>query len=192
MHSHHAQFVTTSFLIWLAINAAGSQMPTTFAQQDDDVVRVNSDLVVVNVTALTQDGKFAPNLKRNDFRLVEDGVDQTITGFMPEETPFAAAILLDFSGSMENRVSLARSGAIRFLDGLREQDVAAVYRFDREVVQLQEFIPGRDLAPIAFEQNAKGMTVLNDAVLTAARDLASRPEKRRAIVILSDGRDTQS
>jgi Ca-activated chloride channel homolog len=192
MHKNRVLLAAAFSIMLLAIDSIGSPMSAFVMRQDDDVVRVNSDLVVVNVTALTPDGKFAPGLKRNEFRLAEDGVAQDITGFSSEDTPFAAAILLDFSGSMESRVSLARSAAIRFLDGLREQDVAAVYRFDREVVQLQDFVPGRDLAPIAFEQTAKGMTVLNDAILTAAKDLGSRPEKRRAIIILSDGRDTQS
>ncbi|PYS47869.1 MAG: hypothetical protein DMF68_14890 [Acidobacteria bacterium] len=160
--------------------------------QDDDVVRVNTDLVVVNVTVTDGSGKYARGLRGSDFKLIEDGREQTISNFTAEETPFAAVVLLDFSGSMENRVSMARSAAIRFLDGLRDDDVAAVYRFDSEVEQLQDFSPSRDLAPTAFGMKAKGMTVLNDAVLRAAIDLSHRPEKRRAIVVLSDGQDTKS
>lgn len=159
---------------------------------DDEVVRVNTDLVVVNVTVTNDAGKYVRGLKRADFKLMEDGHEQTISSFGAEETPFAAAVLLDFSGSMENRVSMARAAAIRFLDGLREEDVAAVYRFDSKIEQLQDYSPSRDLAPLAFGMSAKGMTVLNDAIMRAADDLARRPEKRRAIVVLSDGFDTKS
>jgi VWFA-related protein len=162
------------------------------SQDDDDVVRVNTDLVVVNVTVFDGVGKYARGLHRSDFKLMEDGQEQTIATFGAEETPFAAAVLLDFSGSMEKRVSLARAAAIRFLDGLREEDVAAVYRFDSEIEQLQDYSPSRDLAPMAFGMRAKGMTVLNDAILRAAEDLSHRPEKRRAIIVLSDGYDTKS
>lgn len=162
------------------------------SQDDDDVVRVNTDLVVVNVTVFDGVGKYARGLHRSDFKLMEDGQEQTISSFGAEETPFAAAVLLDFSGSMEKRVSLARAAAIRFLDGLREEDVAAVYRFDSEIEQLQDYSPSRDLAPMAFGLHAKGMTVLNDAILRAAEDLSHRPEKRRAIIVLSDGYDTKS
>jgi len=109
-----------------------------------------------------------------------------------EETPFAAAILLDTSGSMESRLTLARAAALRFLEGLREEDVAAVYNFDSKVEQLQDFAPGRDLPPVAYDLGSRGMTSLNDAVLHAARDIAKRPEKRRAIIVLSDGVDTKS
>lgn len=166
--------------------------PHTGSSQDDDVLRVNTDLVVVNVTVQDSAGKYARGLKRADFKLIEDGREQTISSFSAEETPYAAAVLLDFSGSMEKRVSMARSAAIRFLDGLRSEDVAAVYRFDAEIEQLQDYSPSRDLAPVTFGMRAKGMTVLNDAILRAAEDLSKRPEKRRAIVVLSDGMDTRS
>ena len=115
-----------------------------------------------------------------------------IASFAFQDAPYAAVVLLDSSGSMETRFSLARSAAIRFLDGLREEDVAAVYRFDSKVERVQEFSGGRDLAPIAYAIHAKGMTTLNDAIVEAAKTLAERPEQRRAIVVLSDGMDTFS
>lgn len=166
--------------------------PPVVQQDSDEVVRVDSDIVIVNVTVTDAAGKFVPGLKKADFKVVEDGIAQSISTFETEETPFAAVVLLDFSGSMEQRVTLARSAAIRFLDGLRESDVAAVYKFDSEVTLLQEFSASRDLAPVAFDQHARGMTVLNDAIVNASRELALRPEKRRAIVVLSDGMDTRS
>jgi Ca-activated chloride channel family protein len=160
--------------------------------QDDDVVRVNTDLVVLNATVLDKEGKFVPGLKRTDFRIFEDGEEQKLASFTAEETPFAAAILLDTSGSMETRLTLGRSAAIKFLEGLRDEDVAAVYNFDMKVEQMQDFSPGRDLPPRAFGLRTKMMTALNDAVLRAADDLAKREEKRRAIVVLSDGGENYS
>lgn len=165
------------------------------AQDDDDVVRINSDLVVMNVTVVDAQGKYVHGLRRSDFKVFENGKEQPaelLSTFGVEETPFAAVILLDTSGSMESRMSLARSAAIRFLDGLRPDDVAAVYKFDAEIEKVQEFSPSRDLAAMAFGLRAKGQTSLNDAIVRAAQDLAQRPEKRRAIVVLSDGMDTRS
>jgi Ca-activated chloride channel family protein len=161
-------------------------------QQDDDIVRVNTDLVVLNATVLGRDGKFVSGLRRGDFQVFEDGKEQKLANFGAEETPFAAAIVIDTSGSMDTRLTLARSAAIEFLDGLRESDVAAVYNFDYKVEQLQDFSPGRDLPPKAFGLRAKTTTALNDAVLRAADDLAKRPEKRKAIVVLSDGGENAS
>jgi Ca-activated chloride channel family protein len=165
------------------------------AQDDDDVVRVNTDLVVLNLTVTDKAGQYVKALKRSDFKIYEDGVEvpaNMITSFSLQEAPYAAVVLLDSSGSMEARFSLARSAAIRFLDGLRPEDVAAVYRFDSKVERVQEFSGGRDLAPIAYAIRAKGMTTLNDAIVEAANTLASRSEHRKAIVILSDGMDTFS
>ena len=177
-------------LLLLCFNA-----PVLLAQDDDDVVRVNTDLVVLNVTVTDKAGQYVKALKASDFKIYEDGVEvpaNTIASFSLQESPYAAVVLLDSSGSMEARFSLARSAAIRFLDGLRPEDVAAVYRFDSKVERVQEFSGGRDLAPTAYAIRAKGMTTLNDAIVEAAKTLADRPEHRKAIVILSDGMDTFS
>jgi Ca-activated chloride channel family protein len=164
-------------------------------QQDDDVVRVNTDLVVLNITVTDKAGQYVPGLRLSDFTILEDGKEvtaQLVSSFSMHESPFASVVLLDTSGSMESRLSLARSAAIRFLDRLREEDVAAVYKFDSKVEQVQEFSTSRDLAPMAFGVHAKGMTTLNDAIVDAAKALSERPEKRKAIIILSDGLDTFS
>src|SRR5881394_4596733 len=57
--------------------------------QDDDVVRVSTELVVLNATVVGQDGKFLRGLKAGDFHVLEDGVEQKIASFGAEETPFA-------------------------------------------------------------------------------------------------------
>jgi len=167
----------------------------TVVAQDDDVVRVNTELVVLNLTVTDHEGHYVKALKKSDFKIYEDGVEvqpDMIASFTLHESPYAAVVLLDSSGSMEERFSLARSAAIRFLDGLRPEDVAAVYRFDSKVERVQEFSGGRDLAPTAYAIRAKGMTTLNDAIVEASKTLADRPEQRKAIVILSDGMDTYS
>jgi Ca-activated chloride channel family protein len=183
--------------LFFAIALTALIFPTTSlrAQQDDDVVRVNTDLVILNITVTDKAGQYVPGLHLSDLKIFEDGQEiapHLIADFSVHEAPFASVVLLDTSGSMESRLSLARSAAIRFLDSLREEDVAAVYKFDSKVEQIQEFSTGRDLAPIAFGLRAKGMTTLNDAILDAAKALAERQEKRKAIIVLSDGMDTAS
>ena len=165
------------------------------AQQDDDVVRVNTELVVLNVTVTDKAGEYVPGLRLSDFKVYEDGREVPITvisNFGVHESPFASVVLLDTSGSMESRLSLGRSAVIRFLDGLRPEDVAAVYKFDYKIEQVQDFSSGRDLAPMAFALKARGMTTLYDAILEAVNALTARQESRKAIVVLSDGMDTYS
>jgi Ca-activated chloride channel homolog len=93
---------------------------------------------------------------------------------------------------MESRVSLARSAAMNFLDGLRLEDVVSIYNFDTKVSLVQEFSNSRDITDSAYDLKAYGYTVLNDAIFQAAEELGKRPEKRRAIIVLSDGADTKS
>ena len=167
-------------------------LSTTYAQDDGEIIKVESSLVVLNATIINDNGKSVSGLIKSQFKILEDGKEQDITFFETEKTPFAAVILLDTSGSMETRVSLARSAAINFLDGLRVEDVAAIYNFDTKVSLVQEFSNSRDIAQNVFELKANGMTVLNDAIYKAAQELAKRTEKRKAIIVLSDGADTKS
>jgi Ca-activated chloride channel family protein len=159
---------------------------------DDEPIRVESSLVVINATITDAKGSPVAGLKQNQFQIYEDGMEQKIEFFEAAKTPFAAVILLDSSGSMEQRVSLARSAAIQFLDRLRTDDVAAIYNFDSKISLVQDFSNSRDIYEGVFDIKANGMTVLNDAIYKAAEELGKRPEKRRAIIVLSDGADTQS
>ncbi|HSK72704.1 MAG TPA: VWA domain-containing protein [Pyrinomonadaceae bacterium] len=165
---------------------------TAFAQDDDEVITVETSLVLLNATLTDKTGKPIFGLKKNQFKIFEDGKEQEIEVFESEEGSFAAVILMDTSGSMEQRISLARSAAINFLDGLRPDDVAAIYNFDSKVSQVQEFSNSRDITERVFDLKAYGWTVMNDAIFEAAQILAKRPEKRRAIIVLSDGVDTKS
>src|SRR5688500_18639751 len=182
----------TSFLPIISATAPVSADQQATPQDQDDIVRVSTELVVLNVTVLDKNGKFVTGLKSGDFQISEDGVDQKIAAFSAEETPFAAAILLDTSGSMESRLTLGRSAAIRFLDGLREQDVASVYSFDIEAEQWGDFSPGRDLPPRVYSVRTRRMRALNDAVVRAAEGLAKREETGRATVVLSGGGENYS
>ena len=164
-----------------------------FAQDDeDDLISFDSSLVVLNATITDDKGVPVSGLKQTEFRIFEDGKEQKIQFFESEKTPFAAVILIDTSGSMEQRISMATSAAINFLDGLRFDDNVAIYNFDSKVSMVQDFSNLRDITPKVFDLKAYGMTVLNDGIYEAATLLSKRPEKRRAIIVLSDGADTKS
>ena len=160
--------------------------------QNDETISVDASIVVANVFVTDSNGKAVTGLERRLFRIFEDGVEQKLESFSSEDTPFAAVILLDTSGSMEGRVSLARSAAIQFLDRLRADDFVAIYNFDSKVKLVQDFSNSRDIRDQVYDLKSDGMTVLNDAVYKASELLSARPEKRKAIIVLSDGADTMS
>ncbi len=161
-------------------------------EEDTEIVKIESSIVVLNATITDSKGLPVLGLKSNQFKIFEDGVEQKVDFFETAETPYAAVILLDTSGSMERRISLARSAAINFLGGIRADDNVAIYNFDSKVSLVQDFSNSRDAIPQFFDLKATGWTVLNDAVYKAAEELQKRPEKRKAIVILSDGADNKS
>jgi Ca-activated chloride channel family protein len=163
-----------------------------YAQADNETIKIDSSIVVLNASVNDAAGKPVRGLVVKQFHVFEDGIEQPIKTFDAEETPFAAAILLDASGSMEERISMARAAAIEFLNGLRGSDQAAIYKFDSRVERLQDFTNSRDLNDRIFDVKPDGMTALNDAVYGAAAALSNRPEQRRAIIVISDGADTFS
>ena len=179
------------FLVYLQFLLLFSQV-TVFAQGDDDIINVDSLVVILNVTITDENGEPASGLTKNQFEIFENGVKQELAFFENQESPFSAVILIDTSGSMQQRVSLARSAAIQFLDKLRPDDNVAIYNFDSKVSLVQEFSNLRDLNHRAFNLEARGWTALNDAIFKSAVELQKRPEKRRAIIVLSDGADTRS
>ncbi|HEX3101120.1 MAG TPA: VWA domain-containing protein [Pyrinomonadaceae bacterium] len=179
-------------LVFLVIVQFGFPIYSSAQNKDDDIISVDSSIVVMNAAVTDASGKGVRGLNAKLFHIFEDGQEQEIKSFEAEETPFAAVILLDTSGSMEERVSLARSAAIQFLDGMRADDFTAIYKFDSKIEMLQDFSNSRDMSDHVYEIKADGMTVLNDAVFKAAELLSKRPEKRRAIIVLSDGADTMS
>lgn len=178
----------SAFLIAAALLFAASRV----SAQSDEVITVDSSIVVLNAVITDAAGRHVWGLKQNEFRIFEDGAEQQISFFAAEQTPYAAVILLDVSGSMEERITLVRAAAIRFLDALRSTDNAAVYAFDSKISPVQPFSNSRDVDQKIFDLKSNGMTVLNDAVYEAAAALSGRPEKRRAIIVLSDGEDTLS
>jgi Ca-activated chloride channel family protein len=160
--------------------------------QDDEIIKVESSLVVLNTTITDAKGLPVSGLKQTQFKVFEDGQEQKVEVFEAEKTPFAAVVLIDTSGSMEARISMARSAAINFLDGLRPDDVTAIYNFATKISLVQDFSNSRDITERIFDLKADGYTALNDAIFKAAQELAKRPEKRKAIIVLSDGADNKS
>jgi Ca-activated chloride channel family protein len=159
----------------------------------DEITSIETNIVVLNVTVTDLREKYVAGLREKDFRIFEDRAPQKIVSFGFEETPFAAVILLDTSGSMTSRMSLARAACSSFVSGIREGDNVAIYSFGgTKVKMIQDFSEVRDVDPNLWETNAKGETPLYDAIYEAAEALAQRPEHRRAILIVSDGADTRS
>jgi Ca-activated chloride channel homolog len=169
-----------------------SQTDKQPAQDQDEPVLLRADLVVVSVTVTDATGQYAHGLGGKDFVVIEDDAPQTVNSFSAEEAPFAAAILIDMSGSMEYKFGLVRGAAASFLDHIRDNDQVAVYGFNDKVRQLQDFSSVRDISDYVWDAKAENTTRLYDCMDEAATALIARQEKRRAILLISDGWDSTS
>lgn len=161
--------------------------------QAREIVSLDTNLVVLNVTVTDRKENYVAGLKADDFSVFEDGVLQPISSFSFDEMPFAAVILVDTSASMAPKLSLARAACARFAEGIRVGDVVAIYSFGgTRVRRIQDFTESRDVHPLLWEIGAEGETPLYDSIVEAAKALSQRSERRRAILIISDGADTRS
>ena len=161
-------------------------------EDQDEPVHLRAELVVVSVTVTDQSGQYAHGLNAKDFTLLEDEAPQTINSFSAEEAPFAAAILIDMSGSMEYKFGQVRGAAASFLDHIRENDQVAVYGFNNKVRQFQDFSNVRDISDYVWDAKAENVTRLYDCMGEALEALSVRQEKRRAALLISDGWDSSS
>jgi VWFA-related protein len=157
-------------------------------------VRVNTTLVTVPVSVLDRQGRFVPNLKREDFSVFENGVEQSIAYFEPAEKPFTVALLLDTSASTHFHLSEIREAAIEFAKQLRPQDRVLIVSFNDEVLLLTEATNDLNLIETVIEENANtgNSTRLYDAVDLTIKERLNKIKGRKAIVLFTDGVDTSS
>jgi VWFA-related protein len=160
---------------------------------EDEVVRVNTALVTIPVSVLDRDGRFIPALRKEDFRIFEDGTEQQVAYFAATEEPFTVALVLDTSGSTRFKLEDIQEAAIAFLDELRPSDRVIVVSFDDSVRVLSEATSDRRMLRDAIRRTRPGGgTRLYDAVDLVIQKQLALARGRKAIVLFTDGVDTTS
>lgn len=166
---------------------------------EGDLVRVDTTLVTVPTMVLSHEGKYVAGLRREDFRVYENGVEQEIAYFAPVESPITVALLLDFSDSTRSKIKSMREAAIAFIEQLRPGDRAFVVAFDVDVTLLNQPTDDREQLREAIRRartdaskRAGAGTRLYDAVASTIGQLLNRVDGRKAIVLYTDGVDNGS
>ena len=183
---------------------------------DDEVERVSVHVVSVPVSVTDRDGRFVSDLKESDFRVSENGREQSISHFASVEQPFTVMLLLDTSGSTSLRLQDIQNAAVAFVNQLRPQDRVLPVAFDNDAVAL---LPGwasdRAVLTQAIRSARTGMimedkdreagtgtdgkpftlhhvhTRLYDAFYKSA-DALRQIKGRKALILFTDGFDTSS
>jgi Ca-activated chloride channel homolog len=156
-------------------------------------IRVNVEMVSLPVVVTTREGKRVTDLVQEDFEIFEDGVPQEIAGFSPTDEPISVALLLDTSGSTEQKLARIQNEAIRFVKLLHPDDSVAVLSFANDVSLHEDFSIDRDRnARGVKETRPGGSTVLYEAVWLSLEEVLKPVQERKALVLFSDGVDTAS
>ena len=158
-----------------------------------DVITVNTTLVTIPVSVMDRDGRYIPNLRKEDFRLWEDGIQQDVAFFASVDKPFSLVLMLDTSGSTRFRLENIQDAAIAFVNQLRQDDRVMVVSFDDQVRVLSEFTSDRNRLRNAIRRIETGnSTKLYDAVDLVMNQRLNGIDGRKAIVLFTDGVDTTS
>lgn len=153
---------------------------------------VNVQVVQVNASVVDRRGAFVRGLTREQFRLIEDDVTQTIAHFAAEEAPLELVVAMDVSGSMGAAIDDLKAAAKQFLSRLRPIDRVTLVAFNEEMFVLTQ----RESTPAVRDRavdrlGAWGSTSLYDVIIKSI-DLLSRQPGRRGLVVFSDGDDRSS
>jgi len=188
-YQNYFSVVSDKFL-FLTLFVLAAVVPAT-AQDVDDVVRTETSLVQLNVGVVDKQGRPITSLTRNDFVIYEDGVKQSIQHFQPVDAPFSLVLMLDMSGSTINFRQQLKLASQRFLDALAPEDRVAVIQFNAKVKSLSGFSTDRLKTAYAIEiAEGSGETHFYEALRYALRELEKEGPRRKAIVVLTDGLDS--
>ena len=158
-----------------------------------DVIKTETSLVSLNVSVFNTKLKtFVGELKKEDFKVVENGVDQTVTYFASTDMPFDLVLLIDLSGSTSEKRDLIKKSTLRFIEAARPTDRVAIVTFSDKTTVLSPLTFDRaQLAASVGNMDEVGGTHFWDA-LKFTLDKVVGPktlDRRRAIVLMSDGVD---
>lgn len=160
---------------------------------DDEIIKVETQLVSVPVRVMDKKGRFIAGLGKEDFKVFEDSVEQEIALFSNEHQPFTVALVLDMSYSTTFKIADIQAAAIAFIEQLRPQDKVMVVSFDADVHMLCEATSDRKEIYRAIKSTKiDDGTSLYEAIDLVINNRLRQIEGRKAIILFTDGVDTSS
>ena len=155
--------------------------------------RAESNLVVIPVSVTDPVNRFVLGLRKEDFKLVDNGVEQPIAHFSGEDVPLSIGLAFDISGSMDLKVRASRDAAATMLKTMSPDDEAFLVEFhDKPELTVGFTGKTQEIRDALLKVQPSGLTALLDAVKFALNEMKNAKNSRKAIVIVSDGGDNNS
>ena len=151
-------------------------------------------LMRFNASVTDRNGRAIGGMKESDFAVYENGVERKVTKVVPTQEPFNLVLLLDVSGSVEERIDFIRKAARDFLNTASPQDRIAIISFRDDIQVISDFSTDRRMLSRKLDEiDAGGATAFYDALgYVFANTLKQLRGERTAVVVLSDGDDNKS
>ena len=194
MRLHRRAMVAVSAAL-LATAVLAAQEPAPKQDGGSFRFRTGVELINVSVTVSDTSGRYVPGLRQEDFVLYEDGVEQPITHFSNERVPVSLGLVVDTSGSMDgDKWEHARDALDRFvLELLGSDDEVFLYTFNNFPNLIEDWTRERPRLSRAMKRiMPQGGTAMSDALVEAVPLAEKGEHRKKAIVIISDGNDTNS
>lgn len=173
--------------------AAQNPLPRVTTQGKEQTIRVDVDLVLLNVTVTDPYNRLVTGLERENFRLFEDKTEQEVQHFSSEDVPISIGVIFDMSGSMSNKVDKARQAALQFFRTANPQDEFLLVGFNDRAQLISRFTTSvEELQTRLMYTSAKGRTALMDAIYLGLSQMRGARNAKKALLIISDGADNHS
>ena len=159
----------------------------------NQTLKIDVDLVLINATVTDPQNRYVTGLDGEHFEIFEDRVEQEIQYFSAEDVPLSLGIVFDVSGSMKDKLSIARDAAVAFLKTGSPEDEYFLAEFSAKPSIAQDFTTdiSRLQNNLIFTE-AKGMTALYDAVYLALEKVDEGSNPKKALLMITDGEDNRS
>ncbi|HEX5430546.1 MAG TPA: VWA domain-containing protein [Bryobacteraceae bacterium] len=163
------------------------------APRSSPLFDAESTLVLIPATVTDSSNRYLLGLKKKDFQILDNGIEQTITDFSGEDAPLSIGLVFDTSGSMGDKLRMSRQAAFDVLKTMNPQDEAFLVEFKNQAELAAGFTGDlKELQQKLSDVQPGGLTSLLDAVELALHEMKKAKNPRKAILIISDGGDNNS
>lgn len=162
-------------------------------KQKGFTIGVNVDLVVIHTSVHDKNGVFIGGLKKENFKIYEDGLAQTVSSFSQEDVPISLGIVIDTSGSMRTKIDLINKAALAFIRASNPDDQVFLVGFNDQIELLEDYTSDIDAVTDALDNIVvTGGTALYDAIYLGVQKAQNGSKPKKAIVVITDGEDRDS
>jgi Ca-activated chloride channel family protein len=185
--------------MWPAVCRAQSSAPlipppsSADTVDESHVIRRNVDMVLVSATVTDMYGRLVTGLDQTNFRVFEDGTEQEIIHFASEDVPISIGIIFDMSGSMADKFDKSKKAAVEFMKTSNPRDEFFLVNFSDHARLITPFTNRvEDMQDGLIFTAAHGSTALFDGIYLGLSEMRGARNRRRALLIISDGGDNHS